>query len=281
MANRKQLMESMESFLCSFAYSSPDMNDLGMGMGSGMGMGMGMERVTPFLMYAHTLGSKVRHGNNEEGVGEEWTVADLIISGALDRPSSPSGKERELGQQRAWIASANDFIFVPSSRPTSVILAPEPSASSISRERRKGSDGSELSGGHTGLLTPPESMNLHQGTPSVTLPTPVFQHQRSSSAWSGSQLYGEEPILTVVSKGGEGMETKMQPITPTDSGSDSSAASLRPRQPGNGAKRMSIALTIPKFGGGASGDKNLKMKISMGSGRWRFWKAAGVSAAST
>jgi len=278
MANRKQLMDSMESFLCSFAYSSPDMNDFGMGMGSGMGMGMGMERVTPFLMYAHTLGSKVRHGDNEEGVAEEWTIADLIISGALDR-SSPSGKERELGQQRAWIASANDFIFVPSSRPTSVILAPEPSAASISRERRKGSDGSEGSGGHTGILTPPESMNLYQGTPSVTPPTPVFQ-QRSSSAWSGSLLY-REPILTVVGKGDEGMETKVLPLTPSDSGSDSSAASLRPRQPGNGAKRMSIALTIPKFGGGVSGDKNLKMKMSMSSGRWRFWKGAGISAAST
>ena len=279
MANRKQLMESMESFLCSFAYSSPDMNDFGMGMSSGMGMGM--ERVTPFLMYAHTLGSKVRHDDNGEGLGEEWTIADLIISGALDRPSSLSGKERELGQQRAWIASANDFIFVPSSRPTSVILAPEPSAASISRERRKGSDGSEGSGGHAGILTPPEGMNLHQGTPGVTLPTPVFQHQRSSSAWSGSQLYGEEPILTVLAKGGEGVETKVQPLTPSDSGSDSSTASLRPRQPGNGTKRMSIALTIPKFGGGASGDKNLKMKMSMSSGRWRFWKGAGVSAAST
>ena len=261
-ASRKKLMESMESFLCSFAYSIPDMSEMGMDMSSGMGM----ERVTPFLMYTHTLGSKVRHSDNEVTVGE-WTIADLIISGALDRSSSALGKERELDKQRAWIASANDIIFVPSSRPTSIIAAPEPSASSISKERRRTSDGSEGSGG---ILTPPDSVSVNHGGLSVTLPSPVFQ-QQSSSSGSGKLLHREEPILAGVQ-----MEGKVLPLTPSNSGSDSSAASVSQGQPGNGAKKRTVA--IPKFGGGVSKDKNLKTKLT---GRWRFWKGTVASTAST
>lgn len=266
-ANRNKLIESMESFLCSFAYSIPDMSEMGMGMSSGMGM----ERVTPFLMYTQTLGSKVRHSDNEEVTAEEWTIADLIISGALDRSSSALGMEREPNKQRAWIASANDFVFVPASRPTSIIAVPEPSASSISKERRRTSDGSEGSGGHGGLLTPPESVSVNHGGLSVTPPLPVFQRQ-SSSSWSGELLHREEPILA-----GVRMEGKVLPLTLSDSGSDSSAASVGQGQPGNGAKKRTVA--IPKFGGGGvSKDKNLQTKVW---GRWRFWKGTVASTAST
>lgn len=268
-------MESMESFLCSFAYSAPDTSMSGMGMSGGMGMGM--ERAAPFLMYTHTLASKARHTppeGDDDAEAEEWSIADLLVSGALDRPSMPLGKERELGPPRAWITSANDFVFVPSSRPTSFdsITAPQPSAGAMTRERRRTSDGSSGSG--HGMLTPPDSVNLNHSSglagASVQPPTPVWQqHSRTSP------LFREEPIVGTDLKE---KEKQALPPTPPDSESDSS---------GNGeqeqvkvkAKRMSLA--VPIFGGASkAGSVKSKSSAASSSSRWRFWKGSGLTAAS-
>lgn len=115
--SRAKLMQSMESFLCSFAYPTP--------LEVGQQDAAGMERAAPFLMHPYTLRAVVRSPQEQQA---EWTIAELLLSGALDRTDKSMGAP----PPRAWLSNANDVVFVPGSRPGSVqsIVMPQPPAQS-------------------------------------------------------------------------------------------------------------------------------------------------------
>lgn len=130
-------MQSMEGFLCSFAYPNP--------LELGQPDAAGMERAAPFLMHPFTLRGVVRHAGpsspssitSSEDVVSEWIIADLLLSGALDRPTSAG--EAERSPPRAWIANANDITFVPDSKPGSMksVNVTQPIPTPVIRERQR------------------------------------------------------------------------------------------------------------------------------------------------
>ena len=73
-------MESIEAFLLSFAFQSISM---------GMPGNEALERARPYVMQATTFCDAV---GCEPGVADfgDWTVADVVLSGALDADTPPS-----------------------------------------------------------------------------------------------------------------------------------------------------------------------------------------------
>ncbi|OSC98078.1 hypothetical protein PYCCODRAFT_1524386 [Trametes coccinea BRFM310] len=128
---RRKLVESIESFLVSFAFQAVPPGSLGHET---------LERARPYLMEAGTFCDSV---GCEPGVADwgDWTVADVVLSGSLDAETAPSGsagmsggagmnagvgtpgsagKGKMVGSiakgktsRRAWIATAADLVILP------------------------------------------------------------------------------------------------------------------------------------------------------------------------
>ncbi|KAI0659694.1 hypothetical protein C8Q70DRAFT_88356 [Cubamyces menziesii] len=128
---RRKLVESIEAFLLSFAFQSISM---------GMPGDEALERARPYVMQTTTFCDSV---GCEPGVADwgDWTVADVVLSGALDAdasagpsagmnaavgtmtPSASAGAGSRLSKtmakskassRRAWIAAAADLVIMPS-----------------------------------------------------------------------------------------------------------------------------------------------------------------------
>ncbi|KAI0763456.1 hypothetical protein BD413DRAFT_582539 [Trametes elegans] len=141
---RRKLVQSMESFLVSFALQAVTPSSIG---------GEMLERARPYVMEATTFGDAV---GCEPGVADwgDWTVADVVLSGTLDADATPSpagikagvgmaaspgtGKGRAIPKsktsRRAWIAAAADLIILPSPDESST-LSPEAGFGHGSRPR--------------------------------------------------------------------------------------------------------------------------------------------------
>ncbi|KAI0355953.1 hypothetical protein OH77DRAFT_1478877 [Trametes cingulata] len=139
---RRKLVESMESFLVSFAFQA-----LSPGAANG---GETLERARPYVMQMSTFCEPV---GCEPGVADwgDWTVADVVLSGALDAEACPSpglssgmnpgvgtgvstskGKHRasamaksKAAARRAWIGAAADLVIMPPSDDASPLFSPD------------------------------------------------------------------------------------------------------------------------------------------------------------
>ncbi|KAI9065259.1 hypothetical protein FKP32DRAFT_1610766 [Trametes sanguinea] len=128
---RRKLVESIESFLVSFAFQAIPPGSLGHET---------LERARPYLMETATFCDQV---GCEPGVADwgDWTVADVVLSGSLDAETTPSGSAGTSGagmnavvgtpagagkgkmagslgkgkktSRRAWIATAADLVIMP------------------------------------------------------------------------------------------------------------------------------------------------------------------------
>ncbi|KAF7980571.1 hypothetical protein HWV62_37741 [Athelia sp. TMB] len=260
---RSKLMQSIEGFLCSFAYAAP-------GMDAAAG-GMGDERAAPFLMHPYTL--KATIASPESGVGA-WSIADLLLSGSLDRPDSNNVAR---APPRAWLSSANDIVLAPASRPVSqgsvsvsMPAVPSLQAPTPSPHRGRASQ-SFLGGAELGFV------NAHASAP-------------QNSTWSGVR----RPEISLDSTSARGKGKERAPAqglpTPPDSSADSdSAESVRPPSPvpAPQPERKGSVRGRGFFGGGSGGgvggggSTNTSTKKEKGGGlgiRWKFWKAAAVRA---
>lgn len=280
--SRRKLMQSMESFLCSFAYPTP--------LEIGQQDVAGMERAAPFLMYPSTLSSVVRHARpslmpesaSSENIASEWIIADLLLSGALDRPTGAT--EMERSSPRAWIANANDITFVPSSRPGSMrsVNVAQPIPSPAIRERQRdgsflwSANGTASDGGHnlaryesssgtgessvhgtvseTGMLTPeltpPSTPDTIVNAPVPGSPAPMEKVFRLSQF---HPMGGDKALPT-----------------PPDSEESESSGSMRNITPPTRVRTISMFM----------GPKKSKMedgivKPSKGwNSKWKFWKVS-------
>ena len=159
---RRKLVESMESFLLSFAFQapaglSPAPSPVHLSMSGPAGTPSPLERARPYVMQASTFCDAVRAepgvggadytdmGGDNDGDGEwDWTVADVVLSGALDA-DTPAGSStaaapaimttsasvgavprRLRAGRRAWIAGAADVVVMPGS--TGMALNDDPGA---------------------------------------------------------------------------------------------------------------------------------------------------------
>ncbi|OJT08840.1 hypothetical protein TRAPUB_267 [Trametes pubescens] len=175
---RRKLVQSMESFLVSFALQTITPGAIG---------GEMLERGRPYVMQASTFCETV---GCEPGIVDwgDWTVADIVLSGALDAETAPgsvgtspasgsaqntgAGKARAMPtsktSRRAWIATAADLVIMPSSDEPS-------SSSSSSPDARPARPESSYFPGNTHMQHNPRSI-------SESLPRALDKGARSSSA---------------------------------------------------------------------------------------------------
>ncbi|KIM91526.1 hypothetical protein PILCRDRAFT_691 [Piloderma croceum F 1598] len=274
-ASRSKLMQSMEGFLCSFAYPNP--------LDIGQPDLAGMERAAPFLMHPYTLRSAVRHAApslmpptiSSENVASEWTIADLLLSGALDR--STSSVEGDRSPPRAWIASAKDITFVPASKPGSMrsVNVAQPIPAAAIRERQRDSsfmndtvDGPGLvryessSGtgesaglGDSGAMTPESTP---PSTPDTIVATPTSQMEKVFR-------------FSHFRAGGRGA-----PIAP-DSDESESTESTRESVPQPIRSRSLSMLLTPRR---LRSEPGIVKQGNGWNSKWKFWKVSFTAAAS-
>lgn len=164
--SRVKLMKGMESFLCSFAYPSlPQM---------GQADSAGVERAAPFLMHPYALRTVVRYAaSSSEDVKLEWTIAELLLSGALDR----KGEGKNI--PRALISSAKDVTFASSDSHDFMASAnlTQPPPSPTFRERQREGAGVWTSdkgfGNEMGVLTPEASPTPNTTMNPIKPPSPM------------------------------------------------------------------------------------------------------------
>ncbi|KAH9941789.1 uncharacterized protein BXZ73DRAFT_8336, partial [Epithele typhae] len=128
-SSRRRLVESVEGFLVSFAFQSavaPPQPPRSSRMSSSGGIGMGwpgpspLERARPYVMEASTFRGTVSWEPGLAAEYEDWTVADVVLCGALDADVSASpiaAQKATKMAKRAWIANAADLIIMPSGSP--------------------------------------------------------------------------------------------------------------------------------------------------------------------
>ncbi|KAL1948995.1 hypothetical protein VTO73DRAFT_10801 [Trametes versicolor] len=175
---RRKLVQSMESFLVSFALQTITPGATG---------GEMLERGRPYVMQASTFCETV---GCEPGIVDwgDWTVADIVLSGALDADTVPgstgtspaagsasntgAGKARAMPtsktSRRAWIATAADLVIMPPSDDPSSSSSPSPDARPARPE-------SSYFSGNAHMQHNPRSM-------SESLPRALERGARSSSA---------------------------------------------------------------------------------------------------
>ncbi|KAK7685985.1 hypothetical protein QCA50_010795 [Cerrena zonata] len=209
---RSRLVQSLETFLLNFAYSSQK--------GMSLHNDDSLERAHPYIMQASTLGQLVVNtATNDAGPSNspygpwnsEYILADLILHGSLDpvdNSCTPGLSNSGLGKSpisptsrlvpRAWVAGPSDIIMVSddthiltstSPSPNVVVTPPEPAASPSSASgftrgisRWNVSNGRGIPGGSQsyGQFPPPLSPSATQdqtsyGTPSLVHPqSPSF-----------------------------------------------------------------------------------------------------------
>lgn len=296
--SRSKLMQSIESFLCSFAY--PTVGDMGM---AGQPDAAGMERAAPFLMHPYTLKAVVKMTPGvADGHEGQWSIAELLLSGSLDRVNGASetptgtgiGASLRAPPPRAWLSSSNDIMFVPGSRPVSQhsitlpappLLAPLPPSPHRGRAQNSFLRTSELGtvDAHTATASSTWS-HPTQGAPRMPMVSlnsfsgkgkerererdgafrmPSRSHFRSSTA-PGEGSLPTPPDSEESDSSGSGSVTDVAPSeaskAPLSVKAASSVATERER------KTKSI------FGGGSLSRKGMGV-------RWKFWKTTPTAVA--
>ena len=200
-AARRKLVDSMETFLLSFSYQSvgmPSSRAASPHAAAGLGTPEA-DRARPYVMqtstFCDTVGCDPALGVVDCG---EFSVADIVLSGALDADvsSSPSPAATAAAMpsfagtagnskksKRAWIAAAADLVILPSSDD------PIPGPSSIPSGTEAPVPGAEPG------LHPPTSLSSSTPTPTPASQS-LHRSARSTSApllsadWTPAQFGG-------------------------------------------------------------------------------------------
>ncbi|KIJ61843.1 hypothetical protein HYDPIDRAFT_158779 [Hydnomerulius pinastri MD-312] len=214
---QEKLIHNMESFQLSFSQppslslKHPD----------------ALERAAAYIIPASALREVVRYSPphapstsriERHAIVAEWTVTDIVLSGALDPLTNP-GEVPHTGP-RAWISSAVDFAFTPEfdsgTGSTTSLAPPTPSspASSLNiRERRRDSgiswspmqiydDGSSFNSSHGSTQPPavPEKVK-HRPVPRAVTDIPSPPSSSEESGLGSDYGRGTTVIATVDEKG--------------------------------------------------------------------------------
>lgn len=271
---RRKLVESMEAFLVSFALQA---------VSSSSG-GEAMERARLYMMQAATFCESV---GCEPGVVDwgDWTVADVVLSGALDADApaggspgarSPSGKARALPQsnsktgRRAWIAAAADVVVMPSpaadepaGTPPEMRARAEASYFAQAHQRR-----SQSEGGRIALPTSASApAHAQQEWAGAGAPHPMAHAQTRS--FSGALSRQRSPISTSVFNAPQTSGSRL----PTPPHSEESACTSSASS-GSGGRDPPSARSSVSVGDHSHGKAKAKEdeKSKKQHGGWRFWR---------
>ncbi|RPD69406.1 hypothetical protein L226DRAFT_575575 [Lentinus tigrinus ALCF2SS1-7] len=276
-AARRKLVESMESFLLSFAFHSAGSTLPPPGSGGSSGP---MERARPYIMQAFTFCDSV---GTEPGVADygDWTVADVVLSGALDADtptasttaaappimttSASVGALPKLAKssRRAWIATAADLVIMPSTDdPSTSLPAPLDAAYSQSAlhhktERTRSTSAPLLSTSAPGTSWSPNARPVSHPA-LLQVPTAMARHGKGAYGPSASAASTSPSLIS----GG----------LPTPPHSEESAEG----DEDPGASKMSVALVDRSVPGSNSGSaKSPSGKRERQGGKWKFWRRLG------
>ncbi|OCH86753.1 hypothetical protein OBBRIDRAFT_205796 [Obba rivulosa] len=257
-SSRRKLIESIEAFLLSFAYPTPLSLENIKGFGMGIDMGAGMARARPYLMPAPAFGepvSGVTIGSVADGHGGEWTVADVLFCGALDRADEPgalTGKApAKARRHRAWVAGPADIVLVPAPTPSSLpetFLAP-PAPAHI-----------------PGAPAPPEALALapQPGAEGAVLQMPPRAQEKAKGRKLSRTFPGRAGQKQAYKAGATGLPT------PPDSDEGSAVESEPVCEP--------PLVPVRVVGAEKGGPQTVEIVEKAGArkGRWRFWRVRTV-----
>ena len=119
-------VESMETFLSAFTFA------VTLDAGTDSRSADTLNNVRPYIMYSSTFGTALDcalsypgsdTGHQNDAWGCEWTVADVVLSGALDGATNMPGSPVE---GPSWVSGSEDIVLVPSSGhiPASALAIP-------------------------------------------------------------------------------------------------------------------------------------------------------------
>ncbi|CAL1699615.1 unnamed protein product [Somion occarium] len=294
---RTRLVQSLESFLLSFAYPGS----------AGMSMGGDdcMERARPFIMQASTLGDLVVNKNDFAGTSnspyERWTnectLAELVFCGSLDPIDSSLSSTANQGfgkgpinpmdrtAPRAWISGPSDVILVSDdtnilSTPNVLVTPPEPAVLSSPSPSSFGLGVTRSHGAYPPLSIPQNSIGPTMST-SASLPS---SFGRPMSMAGASPLVPKRARGRHNSLGASGSSRPSGLPTPPDSeesGSDvhtpavndisehtDAEASYRRRGDDNDDDSGA------EFGAGAAAAADSTSSQKSKKLRWRFWRGS-------
>ncbi|KAI0676342.1 hypothetical protein C8Q78DRAFT_13630 [Trametes maxima] len=293
---RRKLVESIESFLVSFAFQPA-------GAATG-GETAPLERARPYVMQAATFCDAVRC---EPGVADwgDWTVADVVLSAALnaaaglDHPAGGSagaggkGKTRAMTKsisrasaRRALIASAADLVIMPSADGASSSSSHPPHHSSADTEQPSsfsparaldrstrsasaptmgwgpGSGSGSGSGSGPGTTAPPQMTHSHS-TPVSRQRSPIAKEVDVRAAPEHEHEHEPEPEHGIRGRGGSGSGYPTPPRSEESSEGGSSVleASMSSAERSVGSSSFT----------GASSREGRDEKSARKHG-WRFWR---------
>jgi len=113
-----KLVESMEAFLSAFGCATM------LNMDSGRNLDLA-KPARPYIMFSSTFGAALDCALSRPNPdvtsrfpgdpwGCEWTVADVVLSGAMDAAPSISGGEAPDADGRTWVSGPEDIVLVSS-----------------------------------------------------------------------------------------------------------------------------------------------------------------------
>ena len=276
-AARRKLVESMESFLLSFAFQTSPAQLHAQVPGSSPSDPL--ERARPYVMETTTFCDAV---SCEPGVADygDWTVADVVLSGALDadNPNAPPAPptmttsvsvgavpKASKSSRRAWIAAAADLVIMPSGDdPTASMEAAKLQAPATSHQSNRTFEKSRSIS--SPLLTTdwsPSSTSTSRPVSTSVLSQPAFAVARQ-----GKGAYSPtSPILA-----SSGLPTP--PHSEEEAGSGGDSISLDASAQVTSSSSISVAgADGASVGGRGDGDGQ---SGSAKKSKWKFWRRLGA-----
>ena len=280
---RRRLVESMENFLVSFAFQeSPVAQPPSMGTPSGSAP---LERARPYVMQATTFCDSV---SAEPGVDcGDWTVADVVLSGALDADSpstSPAafapatsakpGPALSRRSRRAWISAAADLVIMPSGDD---ISAPAPASVSALAPPMDSTAGMSRARTESALSAPSPSRTFGRQSRSTSAPlleAGAWRPPGAARPMSHPQQLAQAPA--VVSRAGKGSYAVGNGAdglpTPPQSEEDGSAGCAN-GEAGSKKDRCTTSAVAPATSDSmALGEKSDGKNTLSKRARWKFWR---------
>ncbi|TCD60307.1 hypothetical protein EIP91_010401 [Steccherinum ochraceum] len=299
---RSKLVQSLESFLISFAYpaslSHPHSHS--------------MERARPYLMPVAQLGAPVclpsssPSTNPYEAEARTYTLVDLVLGGSLDGFDSPNanpGKLQPLNATtrltpRAWISGPGDVVVLTEDSPLpgagngnipdapSVTFTPPspdalspPSTSPVARPPRSPARGAvrpalQQSAADSSFSSVFSSSSTSASTSTSTsastspVPTSPLANEYISPPLDGEDDVDEQEKLSP-----HILNALPTPPDSDESGSDSNGQSQRTLSVKLGWGRKRAVSMSEKCGHGVVEVAELGAKASVRNLRWRFWRA--------
>ncbi|KAM5537609.1 hypothetical protein V8D89_008687 [Ganoderma adspersum] len=327
---RRRLVDSMETFLLSFSFrSAPGMQTqtptspartstyspgTAARPASGMWQHVDTDHARAYLMQTSTfcdtvgVASELTHGPSgsvESGETGEWTVADIVLSGALDAdvsanvdpltnsPVTPAPTVAGVGRprkptRRAWIAAATDLVIVPSAAGDD--CSPSPSLShahahahalgqATPSKTARSSSAPLLSaewapssfGGRPPSMSmshPPPQARTETLVPPVALSSSSTSSSDSSSSSSSNQGSMPPPPMCASASVSSTPPSSLGPRTPpsSSSGSESEHGGAPGTDTGKAAPRMGVGLAVAMSVDGRGDAKGAKVA------KWKFWR---------